>query len=109
MTRARLALILAISGLLCRTLHAVQGSDSQSQQNKHVGDASCLSCHKDQSLSYMRTSHHLTSQAATPASVLGSFQEGTNVLKIIDPALTTALPVSSSGWKRKMAAFTRPP
>lgn len=52
----------------------------------YAGDASCFSCHKDISQSYLHTGHHLTSQLPTPASVLGSFQDGANLLTIVDPA-----------------------
>jgi len=52
----------------------------------YAGDASCISCHRDISQSYLHTGHHLTSQLPTPASVLGSFREGANLLTIVDPA-----------------------
>lgn len=84
MIRARLAVLLAFSAILCPAM--------RSQRSNYVGDASCLSCHKDQSASYLGTSHHLTSKLATKSSVLGSFHDGSNVLTIIDPALTTAEP-----------------
>jgi hypothetical protein len=50
-----------------------------------AGDAACLSCHKDQALTYFHTAHHLTSQLAGKDTILGSFREGTNVLMIKDP------------------------
>ncbi len=52
----------------------------------YVGDASCFSCHREVSQSYLYTPHHLTSQLPSPKSVLGSFQSGSNSLKIVDPA-----------------------
>ena len=54
---------------------------------KYVGDAACISCHKEQGLSYLHTSHHLTSQLVNGESVLGSFREGANVLTIVAPGL----------------------
>jgi hypothetical protein len=51
-----------------------------------VGDSSCLSCHRDRGLSYLHTAHYLTSQAGNREGILGSFQAGTNVLMILDPA-----------------------
>jgi hypothetical protein len=54
----------------------------------YVGDAACISCHKKQGVSYVHTSHYLTSQRANKESVLGSFQEGSNVLTIVDPTRT---------------------
>ena len=61
-------------------------------RRKYVGDAACISCHQRQSLSYLHTSHHLTSQIANKDSILGSFQDGSNVLTIVDPAKATAQP-----------------
>jgi len=57
----------------------------------YVGDAACVPCHKKQGPSYLHTSHFLTSQAPNKDSVLGSFQQGSNVLSIVDPT-TTAEP-----------------
>jgi Cytochrome c554 and c-prime len=69
--------------------HEMSNGDGRSQQ---VGDAVCISCHQSQGLSYLHTSHHLTSQMATKGSVLGSFHDGSNVLMITDPASATAQP-----------------
>jgi Cytochrome c554 and c-prime len=55
-------------------------------RTKYVGDNDCLSCHQDRALLYLRTAHHLTSQPAGKGSILGSFQNGSNVLTIADPA-----------------------
>jgi hypothetical protein len=78
MVPARVALLLAFLGLL--------GGGNQPQQgNKYAGDAACLSCHREQSSSYLHTAHHLTSQPATRDSILGSFHDGSNVLMIADP------------------------
>jgi len=51
-----------------------------------AGDLACLSCHKDLSQTYQHTAHRLTSQLPTPATVLGSFRNGENVLTIVDSA-----------------------
>jgi hypothetical protein len=78
MCPARVALLLAFLGFL--------GGGNQPQQgNKYAGDAACLSCHREQSNSYLHTAHHLTSQPATKDSILGSFHDGSNVLMIADP------------------------
>jgi hypothetical protein len=65
---------------------------SETDRSKYVGDAACLSCHQSQSLSYLHTAHHLTSQIANKDSILGSFQDGSNVLTIVDPSHATAQP-----------------
>src|SRR5271168_1812463 len=51
----------------------------------YVGDHACLKCHKEQSISYDKTSHHLTSQQPGESSILGSFKDGENVLMIANP------------------------
>ena len=52
----------------------------------YTGDQSCVSCHAPQSLSYVHTAHHFTSQLPDAMSVLGSTAQGSNLLKIADPA-----------------------
>jgi hypothetical protein len=59
--------------------------DVDIKRAEYVGDAACLSCHKEQSLSYRHTSHHLTSQPAEKDSILGTFAEGSNILMISNP------------------------
>jgi hypothetical protein len=83
MAMARLALLLLFSGVLCQSAGAAAASS---------GDAQCLSCHKEQGEAYAHTAHRLTSQLANRESVLGSFQTGSNVLMIADPATAAADP-----------------
>ncbi len=89
-----MALLLAFLGFLGAALatratpQANVHGGGQPQHDKYAGDAACLPCHGDQSNSYVHTSHHLTSQPANKDSILGSFQDGSNVLMIADP--TTA-------------------
>ena len=52
----------------------------------YAGDAACLPCHQKEAAAYRKTAHHLTSQPANKAAILGSFAEGDNVLTIADPA-----------------------
>jgi hypothetical protein len=73
-------------------LQSAYQTKSETDRSKYVGDATCLSCHQSQSLSYLHTAHHLTSQIANKDSILGSFQDGSNVLMIVDPAHATAQP-----------------
>src|SRR5271169_6094136 len=60
-------------------------NDTGVKRTGYVGDAACLSCHKEQSLSYRHSSHHLTSQPADKDSILGTFTEGSNILMISNP------------------------
>jgi hypothetical protein len=77
MAPANLALIILLFGA---------AGDSPAQHNQYVGDAGCVLCHREQSDSFAKTAHHLTSQAANKDSILGSLREGSNVLMIADPA-----------------------
>jgi len=99
MVRSRAVWSLAIAVVLCLAVLTVEhGSlNAYAQVNASVadgivdrqagyaGDAACLSCHKEQSLSYHHTSHYLTSQLADKNSILGTFAEGSNILMISDP------------------------
>jgi hypothetical protein len=81
--------------LLVALLAAIQSTSQTTPESPHekfVGDAACLSCHRDQGTPYARTAHHLTSQPANKDSILGSFHEGSNVLMIADPANATDNP-----------------
>jgi Cytochrome c554 and c-prime len=99
MIRSCIVGFLGVVGLSFVTLLAVEHSprDAYAQVNpsiasdagvrraEYVGDAACLSCHKEQSLSYRHTSHHLTSQPADKDSIHGTFTEGSNILMISNP------------------------
>lgn len=52
----------------------------------YAGDEACTACHREQSLSYAHTAHRHTSAMPDRSAVLGSFQAGSNVLTISDPA-----------------------
>jgi cytochrome c553 len=89
--------LLGLAALFCAVTKSVkatagQNNPSPNDRSKYVGDAACLSCHREQGPSYLHTAHHLTSQLANKNSVLGSFKEGSNVLMIVDPAHATAEP-----------------
>jgi hypothetical protein len=106
MTRVSAIFLLGLIGLLSPVVQAIKPestasaaqADSSSEQEadagrtNYVGDVACVSCHKKKGASYLHTSHYLTSRPANKESVLGSFQEGSNVLAIVDPS-TTAEPV----------------
>jgi len=105
-SRTRIFLLLCFVALLyvatkavwAASPHAVTQTDIPNETkygadgSKYVGDAACLSCHQKQGLSYLHTAHHLTSQVANKDSMLGSFQDGSNVLMIADPVHATAQP-----------------
>ena len=88
MIRAKLAFLLAFVGLSFAQLGVAfplpQESRPETDRSGYLGDARCFSCHTQQSQSYQHTPHHQTSRLPTPNSVLGSFQNGTNSLSIVD-------------------------
>ena len=83
---ASVALRLALLSFLGAALQIATQATPEPRHDKYAGDAACLSCHRDQSTSYLHTAHHLTSQPANKDSILGSFHDGSNVLMIADPA-----------------------
>src|SRR3569833_2019135 len=87
MIQVRASLLLALLGLFCSAPgSAVQRPESSNDRSGFVGDAACVSCHKEQSQTYEHTAHRRTSQLPTASSVLGSFRDGENVLTIVDSA-----------------------
>ena len=58
----------------------------------YVGDVACVTCHREQSLSYTHTAHHLTSQPANDKTVLGNLHPPGNVLTISDPKKSPSQP-----------------
>src|ERR1700735_4676944 len=106
MIRSCVVGFLGVVGLSCLTIPALEhsplvahaqlntsiASDVGAKRAEYVGDAACLSCHKEQSLSYRHTSHHLTSQPADKDSILGTFAEGSNILMISNPENATLDP-----------------
>jgi Cytochrome c554 and c-prime len=52
-----------------------------------LGDEACRSCHRQKITTYHKTAHYLTSQMAEKNSVVGTFNDGANVLKTSNPNL----------------------
>ena len=81
-------LFFAVAGLscavLCVALPSHPETSRETDRTGYVGDASCLSCHRQISQSFQQTPHHRTSQLPTATSVLGSFRDGSNTLTIVD-------------------------
>jgi Cytochrome c554 and c-prime len=57
-----------------------------------VGNADCTACHQKYVSSYEPTAHHLTSQLASRASILGSFSGSGKSLAILAPGPGNATP-----------------
>jgi hypothetical protein len=62
-----------------------------------VGDATCLSCHRDKA-SYEGTAHRLTTRLPTRDAIRGSFREGENVLRSADPDVYFRMHADSTGF-----------
>ncbi len=120
MTRASVAVLLclvvflpsarpAVSQVALAAAPQASRSDSSSTartlRSGFAGDAACLSCHKEQGLPYLHTSHHLTSQPANGKSILGSFRPGSNVLMIVNPAHDSAEPPLYFKMEQKSDGF----
>ncbi len=85
MARASIIFLLALAALLSPAF-APGAESTGAPRDKYAGDAACLPCHQQQSLTYLHTAHHLTSQPADKNSILGSFRDRSNTLMIADPA-----------------------
>jgi Cytochrome c554 and c-prime len=103
-------------GLLLSSSSAFSAQAGGPQQPKAnskepVGDAACLSCHKQQALPYLHTSHHLTSQLVNPVSMKFSLPSGAKTLMIVDPAKRSDEPfllfqIKASGDRFYQSAVT---
>ena len=88
----------------------LSGSPQQVNQppaNSYIGNDKCLSCHQDQK-SYLRTAHHLTSQAATRDSIAGKFGQGENILKTSEPELHYRMEARKDGFYQTAVLGTPP-
>lgn len=72
-----------------------------------VGDATCLSCHRDKQ-TFETTAHRLTSRLPVPASFTGSFSPGENVVRTSNPHLYFRMDSTSAGVFQT-AVFGAPP
>ncbi len=73
-----------------------------------VGDSACRECHSAISDSYLRTSHHLTSQLPSKNSIAGSFTPDSNLLKTSNPDLRFRMDDRATGFY-ETAVFWQPP
>jgi len=80
------------SSIAYEQANTVAGGETRAKRPGYVGDDACMPCHKEQALPYGQTSHHLTSQPPSQASILGSFKEGENILMIENPRSTDLEP-----------------
>jgi hypothetical protein len=62
-----------------------------------VGDATCLSCHQQQT-SFERTAHRLTSRLPTRDAIAGGFGPAENVLRTANPSLHFRMDSTATGF-----------
>src|SRR5881409_227441 len=62
-----------------------------------VGDATCLSCHRDKA-GFEATAHRLTTRLPSRDAILGSMRRGENVLRTTNPALHYRIDADSTGF-----------
>jgi hypothetical protein len=62
-----------------------------------VSDAVCVGCHTEQA-TYFGTAHHLTSSPASRETILGSFHEGENILRTVNPRLHYRMDARPDGF-----------
>ncbi len=73
-----------------------------------VGDSACGECHSAIADSYLRTSHHLTSQLPSKNSIAGSFTPDSNLLNTSNPDLRFRMDDRATGFY-ETAVFWQPP
>jgi len=71
----------------------------------YAGDRACAACHSDHSSTYAQTNHCRTSSLPTRETILGSFNEPANSLKIEDPAPVIGDPGLSYKLEQKNGRF----
>lgn len=107
----RLASILLVAALSISSFAMIDTGDQSHPQKAHpsvrmrdgyIGDNACRSCHAEQSLTFNRTAHHLTSQLPEANAVQGAFAGGSNQLKIAaadgQPIVTYKMEEKASGY-----------
>lgn len=93
--------IVAMVAVVCAAIAAFvltyDGHPTPVRAANAVGDATCLSCHRDKG-TFDTTAHRLTSRYATGAAIDGSFAPGENVLLTSDPKLHYRMDSTATGF-----------
>jgi hypothetical protein len=97
MTSKRPAIFLIVAVALTVSFEAQQQPNETPKSEialrpGYAGDAACAKCHREESLSYEHTAHHLTSQPANSKTVLGNLYPPGNILTISDPRKNPSQP-----------------
>jgi hypothetical protein len=73
-----LVFLIPVLFIFSQCLHKSKPADPRGPS--YAGSAPCLKCHKDVYQNYLHTAHYLTSRAASPATVHGSFKSDSNTV-----------------------------
>lgn len=84
-----------------------QQSSQQVRYGDYVGDAKCISCHREQK-TFWETAHHLTSSLPTEDSIAGKFTEGANLLRTSNQYLYYRMEKKKDGFYQT-AVLGEPP
>ena len=63
-----------------------------------VGDEACNACHQEKVHSFHETAHARTSRAPSSESIHGKFEDGSNVLKTVNPNLVFVMEGNEKGF-----------
>jgi len=85
-----------------------QALEAASNRDNYMGDSACRSCHADKITSFSNTAHHLTSQSPSNESILGSFDEGKNILKTSNPNLYFRMDSKPDGFYQTSVLTSSP-
>ena len=81
-----LCLFLGVVAYQCASPEKQEGSKTELitdyEGNQFAGSTSCQSCHQQVYQDHLETAHYLTSREADKEHILGSFEEGENILKL---------------------------
>jgi len=102
--KAALSALLVAAWVVCslpgvaQSISSLPVGDTVTQAGQgFVGDAACLSCHKEISERYRETAHRFTSSLPSRSSIGGSFSSGKNTLQTSNPDLHFLMTESDRG------------
>lgn len=99
-----LVLALVVAAAVAARLVLGRYDPAPVRPDNSVGDAACLSCHRNKT-GFEQTAHHLTSRLPTRGDMLGDFTSPGNVLLTANPLLHFRMESTDSGFYQ--TAITR--
>lgn len=77
-------------------------------RSAYAGTAVCAECHQSEATSYALTPHALDSAPADAKNIVGSFEEGHNILQTSDPKVIVAMTSDAKGFYQSGINMTDP-